>query len=222
MIFRLLNPHFSPGGWASAGKVFIFSTLQRCVGSLQGTDCAGRIRAYLRSSTRDDCCRRLRGSGVELSGSMGLRPRLSADAAFAAYSNPRLAPGDYSMNPVPLGKAFVFTILQRCVGSLQGTDCAGRIRAYLRSSTRDDCCRRLRGSGVELSGSMGLRPRLSADAAFAAYSNPRLAPGDYSMNPVPLQCRDFGESGEAAVGLAHPRKRPLQVFLIKRRSRAST
>ena len=50
----------------------------------------------------------------------------------------------------------------------------------------------------------------------------RMAPGDYSMNPVPLQCRDFGESGEAAVGLAHPRKPPLQVFLIKRRSRAST
>ncbi len=68
----------------------------------------------------------------------------------------------------------------------------------------------------------GLRPRLSADAAVAAYSNPGLTPGDYSINPVPLQCRDFGESGEAAVGVAHPRKRPLQVFLIKRRSRAST
>ena len=76
--------------------------------------------------------------------------------------------------------------------------------------------------GMELPFSMGSRPRLSADAAFAAYSNPGLAPGDYSMNPVPLQCRDFGESGEAAVGVAHPRKRSLQVFPIKRRSRAST
>ncbi len=76
--------------------------------------------------------------------------------------------------------------------------------------------------GMELPFSMGLRPRLSADAAFAAYSNPGLAPGDYSINPVRLQCRDFGESGEAAVGVVHPRKRPLQVFLIKRRSRAST
>ena len=75
--------------------------------------------------------------------------------------------------------------------------------------------------GMELPFSMGLRPRLSADAAVAAYSNPGLTPGDYSINPVPLQCRDFGESGEAAVGVAHPRKRPLQVFLIKRRSRAS-
>ena len=111
-------------------------------------------------------------------------------------------------------------------GNLQGTDCAGRAWACLGSNTRDDCCRRLRGSGDGAIGfqwlAPGLRPRLSVDAAFAAYSNPRLAPGDYSINPVPLQCRDFGESGEAAVGLAHPRKRPLQVFLIKRRSRAST
>ena len=49
--------------------------------------------------------------------------------------------------------------------------------------------------GMELPFSMGLRPRLSADAAFAAYSNPGLAPGDYSINPVRLQCCDFGESG---------------------------
>ena len=62
MIFRLFNPHFSPGRWASAVEVFVFSTLQRCFGSLQGTDCAGRIRAYLRSSTRDDCCRRRNGT----------------------------------------------------------------------------------------------------------------------------------------------------------------
>ena len=33
---------------------------------------------------RDKCCRRLRGSGVEMPVSMGLRPRLSAAAAFAA------------------------------------------------------------------------------------------------------------------------------------------
>ena len=70
--------------------------------------------------------------------------------------------------------------------------------------------------------SMGLRPRLSADAAFAAYWNPGLAPGDYSMNPVPRQCCDLGESGEAAVGPGQPRKPLLQVFPIERRSRAST
>ena len=51
---------------------------------------------------------------------MGLRPRLSADAAFAAYSNPELAPGDYSMNPVPLGLVFVFSILQRSLGEPSG------------------------------------------------------------------------------------------------------
>ena len=97
--------------------------------------------------------------GMELFGSMGLRPRLSADAAFAAYSNPGLAPGDYSMNPVPLGKVFVFSILQRFFGEPSGY----RLRW---------ACLGLLGIG-----SMGLRPRLSADAAFAAYSNPGLAPG---------------------------------------------
>ena len=50
----------------------------------------------------------------------GSRPRLSADAAFAAYSNPGLAPGDYSMNPVPLGIVFVFSILQRFFGEPSG------------------------------------------------------------------------------------------------------
>ena len=58
--------------------------------------------------------------GMELPFSMGSRPRLSADAAFAAYSNPGLAPGDYSMNPVPLGKVFVFGILQRFFGEPSG------------------------------------------------------------------------------------------------------
>ena len=61
---------------------------------------------------------------------------------------------------------------------------------------------------------MGLRPRLSADAAFAAYWNPGLAPGGLSFNnPVPRQCCDFGESGEASVGLVPPTKRLLQASL---------
>ena len=44
-------------------------------------------------------CARLRAvaayaaRGMEMPVSMGLRPRLSADAAFAAYWNPGLAPG---------------------------------------------------------------------------------------------------------------------------------
>ena len=42
------------------------------------------------------------------------------------------------------------------------------------------------------------------------------------MNPVPRQCCDLGESGEAAVGPGQPRKPLLQVFPIERRSRAST
>ena len=125
-----------------------------------------------------------------------------------------------------LGKCLSLASCNAILGNLQGTDCPGRAWACLGSNTRDDCCCRLRGSGDGANGfqwlAPGLRPRLSADAAFAAYSNLGLTPGDYSINPVPLQCRDFGESSEAAVGLAHPRKRPLQVFLIERRSRART
>ncbi len=70
---------------------------------------------------------------------------------------------------------------------------------------------------------MASRPRLNADAAFAAYWNPGLAPGGLSIkNPVPRQCCDFGESGEAAVEVGDPAKRRLQGFLIERNSRGST
>ena len=70
---------------------------------------------------------------------------------------------------------------------------------------------------------MGSRPRLSADAAFAAYWNPGLEPGGLSTkNPGPRQCCDLGESGEAAVGVGDPAKRRLQGFLIERRSCGST
>ena len=111
--------------------------------------------------------------GMELPFSMGLRPRLSADAAFAAYSNPRLAPGDYSINPVPLGKVFVFGILQRFFGSLQGTDCAGRAWACLRSNTRDDCCRRLRGSGDGTALFHGLTPTAKCGRRIRGLLEPR-------------------------------------------------
>ena len=76
------------------GKCLSLASCSAFLGNLQGTDCAGRAWACLGSNTRDDCCRRLRGSGVELPCSMGSRPRLSADAAFAAYWNPGLAPGE--------------------------------------------------------------------------------------------------------------------------------
>ena len=45
---RRLGPHFSPAGWASAGKVF-FGILQRFIGSHQGTNCAGRTLAWWNS-----------------------------------------------------------------------------------------------------------------------------------------------------------------------------
>ena len=117
---------------------------------------------------------------------MGLRPRLSADAAFAAYSNPGLAPRDYSMNPVPLGIVFVFSILHRFLGEPS----AYRLRWAPPGPFEIEHQGGLLPPPSRLGGtipfSMGLRPRLSADAAFAAYSNPGLAPRDYSMNPVPL------------------------------------
>ena len=59
------------------------------LGSFQGTGRAGWGRVDLRSNTREGCCRRLRGSVCGASFSMGLRPRLSADAAFAARFEPR-------------------------------------------------------------------------------------------------------------------------------------
>ena len=108
---------------------------------------------------------------------MGSRPRLSADAAFAAYSNPGLAPGDYLFkNSFPprsvvilarishrgaghrLGKCLSLASCSAFWGNLQGTDCAGRAWACLRSNTRDDCCRRLRGSGDGAIGFHGLTP----------------------------------------------------------------
>ena len=66
---------------------------------------------------------------------------------------------------------------------------------------------------------MGSRPRLSADAAFAAYWNPGLAPGGLSFNnPGPRQCCDFGESGVAAAALS-PGCEPGVVWILRCRSR---
>ncbi len=124
-----------------------------------------------------------------------------------------------------LGKGLSLASCSAFGRSLQGTDCAGCARVCSEANARDDCCRRLRGSGGGAIGSMGLRPRLSAAAAFAAYWNPRADARGIVIYLKILsvrRCCGLGESGEAAVGLAHPRKRPLQVFLIKRRSRAST
>ena len=43
-----LGAYWSWSAYLPNGKVFVFSTLQRFFGSLQGTDCAGRTRAYLK------------------------------------------------------------------------------------------------------------------------------------------------------------------------------
>ena len=68
--------------------------------------------------------------------------------------------------------------------------------------------------------SMGLRPRLSAAAAFAALLEPRAGARGLSFNsPVSRQCCGLGESGEAAVSPGQPRKLVLQAFLLERRSR---
>ena len=45
--------------------------------------------------------------GMELPFSMGLRPRLSADAAFAAYWNPGLAPGGLSFKILSPGSVVI-------------------------------------------------------------------------------------------------------------------
>ena len=53
---------------------------------------------------------------------------------------------------------------------------------------------------------MGSRPRLSADAAFAAYWNPRAGTrGIITKIPVPRQCCDFGESGSRRANALAPR-----------------
>ena len=57
---------FSPRAGHRLGKCLSLASCSAFGGSLQDTDCAGCARARLRSNTRDDCCRRLRGSGVEL------------------------------------------------------------------------------------------------------------------------------------------------------------
>ena len=44
------------------GKCLSLASCSAFWGSLQDTDCAGRARAWLRSNTRDDCCRRRNGT----------------------------------------------------------------------------------------------------------------------------------------------------------------
>ena len=119
----------------------------------------------------EGCCRRLRGSTLSLKFSMGLRPRLSAVAASAAYWNPRLAlRGDHTPSNC-----------RPCVVS-----CFQGQRSWVGWCFGARCCRRLRGSTLTLNFSMGLRPRLSAVAASAAYWNPRAgASGDHP----PSNCR---------------------------------
>ena len=89
------------------------------------------------------CCRRLRGSTLTLNFSMGLRPRLSAVAASAAYWNPRAgAPGDHPPSNC-----------RPCVVS-----CFQAQRSWVGWRFGEGCCRRLRGSTFELPLFHGLTP----------------------------------------------------------------
>ena len=62
------------------GKCLSLASCSAFWGSLQDTDCAGRARACLRSSTRDDCCRRR--NGHTKSSDVYLRPVESITVLF--------------------------------------------------------------------------------------------------------------------------------------------
>ena len=95
-------------------------------------------------------------------GSAGASGR-GAAAAYAAYWNPRAGAS---------GIAYLRIVAPAAgCGFGEGGVAAGRSWVGWRFGER--CCRRLRGSTLALNFSMGLRPRLSADAASAAYWNPR-------------------------------------------------
>ena len=66
------------------GKCLSLASCSAFWGNLQGTDCAGRARAWLRSNTSDDCCRRELGLG-----SLALVPL--AEAREKALANRKLA-----------------------------------------------------------------------------------------------------------------------------------
>ena len=154
--------------------------------------------------------------GMELSGSMGSRPRLSADAAFAAYSNPGLPPGDYLFkNSFPprsvvilarishrgaghrLGKCLSLASCSAFWGNLQGTDCAGRAWACLRSNTRDDCCRRLRGSGDGVIGFHGLTPTAKCGRRIRGLLEPRAGARGLFYLKIPFPPRSVVILGRA-------------------------
>ena len=81
-------------------------------------------------------------------------------------------------------------------------------------------------SGFPWAGAQGLLLE-SADFSTRSDRNNPLRPRFAGVHPpqegnfVPLTCRGFGESGQAAVGVDHPAKRRLQGFPIERRSRGS-
>ncbi len=134
---------------------------------------------------------------------MGSRPRLSAAAASRLHWNPRtdargdclfkssapervgvagraalrgLAPGDDLSNS---RRPIVVSAFRVCRDLFAGFRIPFPFQtcpAYACGYTLPPgvtCCRRLRGSGVELLGSMGSRPRLSAAAASRLHWNPR-------------------------------------------------
>ena len=55
---------------------------------------------------------------------------------------------------------------------------------------------------------IGLRPRLNAGVAFAAYWNPGLAPGDFLLKSCPPQCQDFLGEQRRALDQTPPTRPP--------------
>ena len=156
----------------------------------------------------EGCCRRLRGSTLTLNFSMGLRPRLSAVAASRLTGTPGLMPrGLFSDTAATRlfgtpragapGIAYL-RIVAPAAGRGFGEGGVAAGRSWVGWRFGEGCCRRLRGSTLTLNFSMGLRPRLSAVAASAAYWNPRTgAPGDHFLT---LPLRGFLEARAGARG----------------------
>ena len=77
------------GGGHRLGKCLSLASCSAFLGNLQGTDCAGRAWACLGSNTRDDCCRRLRGSGDGAALFHGLTPTAKCGRRIRGLLEPR-------------------------------------------------------------------------------------------------------------------------------------
>ena len=192
------------------GKCLSLASCSAFLGNLQGTDCAGRAWACLRSNTRDDCCRRLRGSGDGVIGFHGLTPTAKCGRRIRGLLEPPgWRPGTILFLS-PLGKCLSLASCSAFLGNLQGTDCAGR--AWALGSTPGMIAAALRGSGDGTALFHGLTPTAKCGRRIRGLARtPGLAPGDYLFKKsFPLQCCDFGEPRE-----------PRLAWLTRKRYRAT-